>query len=221
MPFVFSWPSDGEFGVSYYRSDREDAEGSADAGARVLETFLSYVNGASSPGECTSSVFLVTHSMGAHVLRFAVQKLLRRKSPIAQFFDAVLLVASDVDCDALEEPDKLLPIGRLSREVVVYANRKDKALAKATDLNDDVERMGLVGPTTRTRERLPTLSTIHCHKVDNHANRDNSRHGYYRHSIATVRDIRAVLSDKDPDEIGNREERAPGVYRLGYPEVAP
>ena len=78
VPFVFSWPSDGEFGVYYYRSDRKDAECSADAGARVLDTFLKYVNGTTSPEQCTSSAFLFTHSMGAHVLRFAVQELLRR-----------------------------------------------------------------------------------------------------------------------------------------------
>ena len=115
----------------------------------------------------------------------------------------------------MDKPDKLLPVGKLTREVVVYANKKDKALTKATDLNNDVERIGLVGPTNRARKRLAVpLSTILCHKADNHANRDNSRHRYYRHSVAAVKDIKAVLNDKDPDEIENREELAPGVYRL-------
>jgi len=215
IPFVFSWPSDGEFGVTYYRSDRKDAQCSGDAGARVLDTFLRYVNGITSPEQCTSSAFLFTHSMGAHVLRYAIQELLRRKSPIAPLFDAAFIVAPDVDYDALAKPKKLLPVGKLTREVVVYANKKDKALKKATDLNDDVERMGLGGPTDRARKRLPVpLSTIFCHKADNHANRDNFRHQYYRHSVVVVKDIKAVLNDNDQDEIGNRTELDPGIYRL-------
>ena len=215
IPFVFSWPSDGEFGIYYYRSDQKDAESSGDAGKRVLESFFRYVNGINSPEQCSSSAFLFTHSMGAHVLRHAIKELLRDNCPAAPLFDATLLVAPDVDYDALEQPDKLLYVGKLTREVVVYANKKDKALTKATDLNSDVERMGLVGPTSRARKRLAVpLSTILCHKADNHANRDNSRHRYYRHSVAAVKDIKAVLSDKDQDEIENRKELSPGVYRL-------
>ena len=215
VPFVFSWPSDGEFGTYYYRSDQKDSEASGDAGARVFERFLKYVDRIGSVEQCSLSAFLVTHSMGAYVLRFALRELLRRNSSVAPFFDIAFLIASDVDHDALEKSKKLLSIGKLTREVVVYTNKKDKALTKATDLNSGVERMGLVGAGPRAREllRIP-ISTVLCHKADNYANRDNSRHGYYRHSVACVKDIKAVLNDIDPDAIGNRKEIDRGVYRL-------
>ena len=215
VPFVFSWPSDGEFGTNYYRSDQKDSEASGDAGARVFERFLKYVDRIGSVEQCSLSAFLVTHSMGTYVLQFALQELLRRNSSVAPFFDIAFLIASDVDHDALEKRKKLLSIGKLAREVVVYANRKDKALIKATDLNSRIERMGLfgAGPNARELLRIPT-STVLCHKADNYANRDNSRHRYYRHSVACVKDIKAVLNDIDTDEIGNREKIERGVYRL-------
>ena len=215
IPFVFSWPSDGQFGTVYYRSDRKDSEASGDAGARVLERFLRYVNMVGSAEHCSLSAFLVAHSMGAYVLRYSLQELVRRNSPLAPFFDNALLIAADVDYDALENTEKLLPIGRLTREVVVYVNKKDKALTKATDLNDHIERMGLVGPGPRAHEFLPIpLSTVLCHKTDNFANRNNSGHHYYRHSVVGVKDIKAVLNQADPDEIPNREKVRPDVYRL-------
>ena len=215
IPFVFSWPSDGEFGTYYYRSDRKDSEASGDAGARVLERFLRYVNMIGSAEQCSLSAFLVTHSMGAYVLRFSLRELVRRNYPLAPFFNIALLIAADVDYDALEKSEKLLPIGRLTREVVVYANKNDKALIKATDLNDRIERMGLAGPASRAHELLPIpLSTVLCHKADNFANRNNSGHHYYRHSVVGVKDIKAVLNQVDPDEIPNRKEVRPDVYRL-------
>ena len=215
IPFVFSWPSDGEFGTNYYRSDRKDSEASGDAGARVLERFLRYVNMIGSAEQCSLSAFLVAHSMGAYVLRFSLQELVRRNSPLAPFFNTTLLIAADVDYDALEKSEKLLPIGRLTREVVVYANKNDKALTKATDLNDRIERMGLVGLAPRAHELLPIpLSTVLCHKADNFSNRNNSGHHYYRHSVVGVKDIKAVLNQIDPDEIPDREEVRPDVYRL-------
>ena len=215
IPFVFSWPSDGEFGTYYYRSDRKDSEASGGAGARVIERFLRYANILGSAEQCSLSAFLVAHSMGAYVLRFALEELVRRNSPLAPVFDIALLIAADVDYDALEKAEKLLPIGRLAREVVVYANKNDKALIKATDLNDRIERLGLVGPASRVHELIPMpLSTVLCHKADNFANRNNSGHHYYRHSVAGVKDIKAVLNQVDPDEIPNRQEVRPDVYRL-------
>ena len=175
-------------------------------------------------------MFLVTHSMGAYVLRYAVQNLEKILCPVSQIFDATILMAPDVDVDALEANDKLLPINKLTKEVVVYVNKDDQALQAAKNLHnktphlhDGKPRMGQHGPGTNAFPELAklgvSLTTIRCHNVDfDHMDREEfgGGHWYYRRSIAVIKDVKAVLSGKDPDVIDYRNKvrpTRPDIYR--------
>ena len=165
-------------------------------------------------------MFLITHSMGAYVLHHIVQNLEKILCPVSQIFDATILMAPDVEADALEAKDKLLPINKLTKEVVVYVNKKDEALSLAQFFeHGGISRMGQNGPGTNAFNKLAELgvplTTVRCHNVDFDYD-DNFKHRYYRRSIAVIKDIKAVLSCKDPDEIDYREEvkpTGPDIYR--------
>ena len=109
IPFVFSWPSNGEWGNIPYRDDRSDAKSSGGAGARILACFITYLMEQHQQGHSfLSSAFLITHSMGAYLLSCAVQDLLETPCTVVPIFDATILMAPDVDTKALEAKDKLL-----------------------------------------------------------------------------------------------------------------
>ena len=214
IPFVFSWPSDGEFSNIAYWDDRRDAELSGGAGARLLGCFLTYLAELRRQGDqCVSSAFLITHSMGAYLLSHAVQNL---RSQVSRIFDATILMAPDVNADALENANKLLPIKNLTKEVVVYVNEIDLALKAAYHEHDESLRMGQNGPGKNAFDKLGVpLTTVRCRNVDFDYD-EGSWHSYYRRSIAVIKDIKAVLSGKDPDEIDYREEvqpTGPDIYR--------
>lgn len=243
IPFVFSWPSDGKFGNIPYLDDRRDAELSGYAGARLLACFFTHLRKLRrQDSPCSSSAFLITHSMGAYMLRFAVQNLQKMPCQVSQIFDAIILTAPDVDVDALEAKDKLLPVNKLAREVVVYVNKNDKVLSAAQNIldetpmetvesniyelkaaeimRDETPRMGLNGPRTNAFTKLGVpLTTVRCHNVDfDHMDRDEfgSGHWYYRRSIAVIKDVQSVLSGKDPEQIAHRKEvcpTKPDIYR--------
>ena len=220
VPFVFSWPSDGEFLPRAYWSDRVDAEISGCAGARLLACFLTFLAELGQSERCSSSAFLIAHSMGAYLLRFAVPKLQKMPTPIAPLFDTTILVAPDVDVDVFNATDKLQPIDQLTKQVLVYVNKDDAALSKARHLHGGSARLGHNGPATTTAEKLAVpLTTIRCHKADFNFEDSYSKHRYYRSSIAVVKDIKAVINGVDPDEISYREkvQDRTDIYRLNPP----
>ncbi len=230
IPFVFSWPSDGEFGNIPYWNDRKDAESSGGAGARFLACFLTFLMEQHQQNNSSlSSAFLFTHSMGAYLLCHAVQNLQNIPCQVSRIFNAAILTAPEVDIDALENASKLLPLNKLTKEVVVYVNKNDQALQAAENLHNAKNpgrknrRMGLNGPganafTKLAKQGVP-LTTVRCYKVDfDHMDRNEfgGEHWYYRRSITVIKDIKSVLSGKDPYDIDFREKvtpTGPDIYR--------
>lgn len=209
VPFVFSWPSDGEL-LFAYTDDREDAEYSGAAAARAFRVFIKHLAGTKRGERCLSSAFLVAHSMGAYALRYAVQHLERRGDKSVSLFDAAILPAADEDADSLESKEKLLPLSKLAGQIVVYVNRNDAALKFATDS----PRLGQQGPRTRGIDTIPVpVTTIHCEENFHHKS-DITEHQYYRLSPYVIRDIRAVLDGQEASRISYREELKSGNYRL-------
>lgn len=225
IPFVFSWPSDGEFSNIYYGDDRIDAELSGCAGARLLACFFAHLwKLRRQDNSCSLSAYLITHSMGAYLLRFAVQNLQWMSCQVSQIFDATILTAPDVDTDVFEKANKLLPLNKLTKEIVVYVNKTDKALSAAKHQLNGSPRMGLSGPGAYASPKLGVpLTIVRCNEVD-FDYEDTIRHWYYRRSIAVIKDIKAVLSGEDPDKICYRDEVQPTGrdiyrYRLAPPKA--
>lgn len=155
------------------------------------------------------------------MLRFAVQNLLKIPCRVSQIFDATILTAPDIDTDALENANKLLPLDKLTKEIVVYVNKTDKALSAAKQELNGTPRMGLIGPGTNAsaKPKVP-LSIVRCHNVD-FDHDDNIRHWYYRRSISVIKDIKAVFSGKDPDEINYRDEMQSSKQDIYHYRLAP
>ncbi len=210
VPFVFSWPSDGD--LFAYDDDRRDARLSGEAAGRAFRTFARYLSRQRRDGNCISAAFLIAHSMGAYALRHAVQKIIKKPEEVFQLFDVAVLPAADEERDALERGELLQPLSRLAGEVVVYTNRYDKPLKLAVS----PPRMGHRGPPPRTGETFGApITVVRCEDVDRWGE-DLTRHQYYRMSPEVVRDISAVLNVDlaDSKERLNRQEVEDGSYRL-------
>lgn len=194
VPFVFSWPSDGTVWFAY-DDDRRDARLSGEAAGRAYRTFVRHLIRQRRDGKCISATFLIAHSMGAYALRHAVEWVIKKPEEVVQLFDVVVLPAADEDRDALGREEQLLPLSRLTDEVVVYSNRRDKPLKYA----DNPPRMGHRGPPQGTEEQFGApVTVVRCEDVDC-SEEDGTRHQYYRMSPEVVRDITAALSGEQVD----------------------
>ncbi|WP_297508104.1 alpha/beta fold hydrolase [uncultured Caulobacter sp.] len=201
---VFSWPSDGEAVpfMSYY-SDREDARASGPALARTYLKLREFLGKLRAEDHCQRSIHLMTHSMGAYVLRHGLQAALAKDSDsLARIFDQILLAAPDEDDDAFEQDGKLKPLPRIGRQVTVYFNPCDQALLISDKTKGNPDRLGSDGP--RLIDMLPKkVVLVDCRNVAGDAD-PLIQHSYYAHSPAMAADIGAVLAGMEADTIGNR-----------------
>lgn len=202
---VLSWPSDGDAVpfMSYY-SDREDARASGPSVARAflkLQEFLAELD----PGEyCLRRLHLLTHSMGAYVLRNGLTALIAKDpKKLIRIFDQIILAAPDEDDDAFETDEKMRLLPKLAKQVTVYFNTNDKALGISDTTKSNPDRLGADGP--RMVDLIPKkVSLVDCRKVAGHA-QPLIEHSYYIRSRAMADDIGAVLSGAEPESIGNRQ----------------
>lgn len=209
---VFSWPSDGEAVplMSYY-SDREDARASGPAIARAFLKLRDYLVQLPPSDYCMRCLHLLTHSMGAYVLRNALQALIAKDpDALTRVFDQIMLAAPDEDDDCFETDAKLRQLPRLGRQVTVYFNPNDKALVISDKTKANPDRLGSDGP--RLIDLIPKkVVLVDCRMVASSAD-PIVEHGYYARSRAMAADIAAVLSGAAPEAIGNRswilQERA-------------
>lgn len=201
---VFSWPSDGNAVplMSYY-SDREDARASGPAIARAFLKFRDYVLALNETDYCRRRVHLLVHSMGAYVLRQALQALLAKdRDSLTRLFDQILLAAPDEDDDAFEVDTKLRLLPRIGRQVTTYFNPRDKGLLISDRTKANPDRLGSDGP--RLVDLLPKkVVLVDCRMVAGHAD-PFIEHSYYLRSEALSRDMSAVLADQAAEEIPNR-----------------
>lgn len=201
---VFSWPSDGEAVplMSYY-SDREDARASGPAIARAFLKLRDYLTALPPSDYCLRCLHLLTHSMGAYVLRNALQALIAKdQDALTRVFDQIMLAAPDEDDDAFETDKKLALLPRLGRQVTVYFNPNDKALVISDKTKANPDRLGSDGP--RLIDMMPKkVVLVDCRNISGHAD-PIVEHGYYARSRAMAADIAAVLSGAAPETIANR-----------------
>ena len=227
--FAFSWPSNGRTTPPWqYFSDRNDAEASGTAMARVLLRLIDFLHASRKDGtQCNRRLHLVCHSMGNWALRHMLQSLrgIVGDNGLQPVFDNIFLMAADEDDDALEpeRDQKLGLLPKLGRRIHVYHSADDEALviSDKTKLNPD--RLGYNGP--RHFDGLCTrITAIDCELVDKteffHVN-----HQYYRLRKEVIKDVRAILSGHhwaDPEAFPWREVIERGRryrIRLMEPEV--
>lgn len=220
---VFSWPSDGSLLLTNprsrdavaYKNDRLDAAASGTAFARAflkLADFINSINQNSQP-RCNQRLHLIAHSMGAYVLRSALQEVKKQVVQLPRMFDQVILTAADEDDDAFDLDYKLFPLPRITRRTSVYFNRNDLALWASDTLKGNPPRLGTDGPIQP--QQLPrNVYPIDCTDIIARIT-DPAEHGYFISVPRVVTDMRQVLRNQIPDEIpGRRYIPETNRYRL-------
>jgi len=219
---LFSWPSDGT-AVPYmsYYSDREDARASGPAVARAFLKLREYLIKLDEKEYCERCLHLLTHSMGAYVLRNGLQALIAKDpNALTRLFDQIMLAAPDEDDDAFELDTKLKPLPRIARQVTVYFNPHDKGLIVSDKTKANPDRLGSDGP--RLIDLIPKkVIPVDCRVVAGDAD-PIIEHSYYIRSAAMAQDIAEVLSGISIETFPNRrfvpERRAWRIVaELGVP----
>jgi esterase/lipase superfamily enzyme len=228
LVFAFSWPSDGvtvgtaETGGDderrwAYSSDREDARASGLAIARCTLRMIHYLASVAAEDRCPQRIHLVAHSMGNWALRHAVQALVEMSEeygqPLLRIFNNAFLMGADLEDDALEKETWLKPLYRLARQVHVYHARNDSALSLSDIKPGHGARMGHDGPANMGAT-LDRTTAIDCAAVSWTPALAHVRHQYYRLAPEVLRDVRAVLAGKAPDEIEGRDAIGHGRWRI-------
>lgn len=220
---LFSWPSDGAFLITNpdarsriaYRNDRLDAAASGPAFGRGFLKVVDFINKINQDKRCVQRLHLMTHSMGAYVLRYAMQEIREfvEDHRIPRVFDQILLMAADEDDDAFEFNDKLRLLPRTTRHISVYFNRDDLALWASDTLKGNPARLGTDGPLQPLQ--LPrNVYPIDCTRVVPRS-ADGTEHSYHVNVERVIVDMRQVLHSRPADEIPGRQYIAnSNRYRL-------
>jgi esterase/lipase superfamily enzyme len=219
---LFSWPSDGSLLLTdprsqnavAYRNDRLDAAASGAAFARGFLKIADFIMQTQPEERCEQRLHLMTHSMGAYVLRHAVQEIRTFVgNRIPRIFDQILLLAADEDDDAFDHDHKLHLLPRTTRHVSVYFNRNDLALWASDRLKGNPARLGTDGPLQPLQ--LPrNVYPVDCTAVVSRF-ADPTEHSYHLNVDRVVIDIRQVLRNRPADEIpGRRYVADSNRYRL-------
>ena len=115
--FVFSWPANGRMlpWIAYF-SDRSDAKASGFAIARAFKMLVDFLHSLDNSSYCQQSIHLIAHSMGNWALVNALDDIMQAyNNRPPRIFDQVLLMAADVDNDALEKGKGLARLSHLCK----------------------------------------------------------------------------------------------------------
>lgn len=130
-PFMYSWPSKGQFGLQDYSYDRE----SSTQAEPYLRQFLEFVTRETG----AKSVNIIAHSMGNQVLLNVLREL-KRITPNEVQIGEIILAAPDVDRDTFEFLAK--EISGFGRGITVLAASNDRALEASKRFWGGVPRAG-------------------------------------------------------------------------------
>lgn len=197
--FVFSWPSNGR--LFEYKDDRHDAQTSGYAFARGLEKLTRFLRATSEGEACQQRVNLIAHSMGAYVLRHALQETQNISGTriLPRLFDNIILTAADEDNDAFEHDYKLARLPELGKQVTIYFNTEDQALTVSDITKGNPDRLGQSGPSQP--RQLPYKVVL----VDVSDLVSTLReHSYHVTNDSVARDVIAVLQGQSPEAFSAR-----------------
>lgn len=206
---LFTWPSNGK--VFDYRDDYRDAEISGYALGRAMfkltdfisEFFKGSSDNPSQDQPCRNNIHLMCHSMGAYVLESALQMMLQQ-SEMRTIFKEIILMAPDVNWNALEQPKPLYNITSLCERVHIYYNKHDKALSISETTKNAANRLGKYGPQRSTN--IPeNISIVDVSDIDIPGLFDKIKSHSYFTVPRIVEDVQQVLNGEHSGKISGRE----------------
>lgn len=200
----YSWPAEGK--VTHYIDDRAEARASGEAFA----VLVMQARRALEDERCNARMVLIAHSMGSYVLarasRYAAESLGWPTSfPI---FSEIILLAPDLDSEALEQGrgGEWLPV--FARRLTVYFSRNDGVLAASS-----AKRAGLTGGRLG-RQGPANLDRVSANVVAVDSTKLAAGHSSYFKEARIHHDIQQVIDGKDRREVDGRVE-TDGVFVIG------
>jgi len=164
---------------------------------------------------------LLCHSMGNYVLAGAVEQWFAgAAAPTQPLFDEIILAAADEDAATFAAPNgrRLSHLWRLGREITVYSNRDDVAMALSHVANFDY-RLGYDGPANAADTGFFSRNVyefVNCSGVNDYLSNilvePDRSHQYYRQSPTVRADIAASLAGLTPNRL--RYDASANVYSL-------
>lgn len=192
---LFTWPAKAN--ILKYRNDARDAVKSGYALARSyasMKEFFRRTFVTDKQKQCNQKIHLMCHSMGNRVLESMITSLNDMDVEVTSTFGEILLVASDIDYDALEQPKPMYRLLDVGERVHVYYHNKDQALGISELTKNAFNRLGRWG--AKNSLGLPDdvyqadVTTI---KDDKGLQNRVVHHWYYTNSKTVVKDIISVL----------------------------
>jgi esterase/lipase superfamily enzyme len=191
---AFSWPSRSF--VGYYAPDLNNAELATGDLVRTLDGLLAAVG--------VGNVDVVAHSMGNHVLTFALRVMSVEHAAPPALFHAVVMAAPDVDRGVF---DTLAPsIRPLAAQWTIYASSHDQALLVSRCINGDYYRIGTWYDHVQP---VDAMQLVNVSSIDT----DFIGHGYFLGSSKISEDIAGVIDDDAASRTA--AQTAPGLYQIG------
>jgi esterase/lipase superfamily enzyme len=147
---LFTWPSMSR--LLEYRDDAQDAIISGYALARGLKKLQRYftqlawhVKQGGKEELCRQKIHLMCHSMGNRVLQAMFEEINQSRTMVNSIFGEIILLAADIDYDALESPNPLYNLIEIGERVHVYFHKHDKALGISELTKNSFNRLGRWG----------------------------------------------------------------------------
>lgn len=216
---MFTWPSNGS--LFEYRDDAHDAVTAGKALGRAylkLRKFFAQFFELDPNSEthknppCNRNLHMMCHSMGNRVLESMVEMILAKNYNYTRLFREVILVASDIDNVALEEPKPLHNLVDIGDRIHVYFNENDFALTISQTTKNAFNRLGKYGP--KNMKKVPNnINVIDVTDADDIKGGLTNRllqHSYHFSSSSAREDICTVLNGNHTEEI---EQRAYKVHK--------
>ena len=150
------WPCDDDRGLlKDYWDDQSAADASAAAFRRAFGKFLTWRDRRDPRDPCRKRINILAHSMGARVLRGALESWAHDFGPAHGVFRNIFLVAADVANETLEVGRPGRCLSDAARNLTVYYANDDLALrtSKVTNLRHKIvsRRLGHSGPEEMSR----------------------------------------------------------------------
>jgi len=192
-----------------YKSDRSEATGSGAAVGRAFlkaRDFLADLRDRARKGGkplCGQDLHLLCHSMGNFLLQGALARTFDHTpgSALPRLFEHVFLCAPDVDDTTLEPGQPLALLDQIARNVTIYHNRGDTAMAISDFTKGNPERLGGTGAAH------PALLHNKVHQVDcTPVVHGIAEHSYYLAGSINA-DIRASIDGWQQNDTRRLRER--------------
>lgn len=200
------WPCDDDFGLlKDYWDDQAAAEFSGLGFARAIGKFQDWRDRMPESEPCLKHVNIVAHSMGARLLRAAVERWAHDYGAPPSFIRNIFLVAPDIGNASLELDGDGRHLAEAARNLVVYFAHDDHALrtSKVVNLRNKVvgRRLGHSGP--RDLGRTPrNVVAVDCDSFNSQI--DRFGHSYFladqseRPSPALIHMVQAMQTGRPP-----------------------